>query len=93
MLLQVSKLGFGCMSLSGGYNSPLSEEDGISIIKHAFSKGITFFDTADKYGPYTNEILLGKVRVLTLDSCVRILLIMLLLYLINLITIHIYIKR
>ncbi|KAH9754016.1 Aldo ket red domain-containing protein [Citrus sinensis] len=59
--LEVSKLGFGCMSLSGGYNSPLSEEDGISIIKHAFSKGITFFDTADKYGPYTNEILLGKL--------------------------------
>ncbi|KAK9215204.1 hypothetical protein WN944_007208 [Citrus x changshan-huyou] len=58
--LEVSKLGFGCMSLSGGYNSPLSEEDGISIIKHSFSKGITFFDTADKYGPYTNEILLGK---------------------------------
>ncbi|GAY44639.1 hypothetical protein CUMW_083460 [Citrus unshiu] len=57
---RVSKLGYGCMSLSGGYNSPLSEEDGISIIKHAFSKGITFFDTADKYGPYTNEILLGK---------------------------------
>ncbi|KDO45067.1 hypothetical protein CISIN_1g019147mg [Citrus sinensis] len=58
--LEVSKLGYGCMSLSGCYNSPLSEEDGISIIKHAFSKGITFFDTADKYGPYTNEILLGK---------------------------------
>ncbi|XP_052298024.1 probable aldo-keto reductase 1 isoform X1 [Citrus sinensis] len=58
--LEVSKLGFGCMSLSGGYNSPVSEEDGISIIKHAFNKGITFFDTADKYGPYTNEILLGK---------------------------------
>ncbi|KAK9215206.1 hypothetical protein WN944_007210 [Citrus x changshan-huyou] len=58
--LEVSKLGFGCMSLSGGYNSPISEEDGISIIKHAFNKGITFFDTADKYGPYTNEILLGK---------------------------------
>ncbi|KAH9754022.1 Aldo ket red domain-containing protein [Citrus sinensis] len=49
------------MSLSGGYNSPVSEEDGISIIKHAFNKGITFFDTADKYGPYTNEILLGKI--------------------------------
>ncbi|KAH9754021.1 Aldo ket red domain-containing protein [Citrus sinensis] len=67
--LEVSKLGFGCMSLSGGYNSPVSEEDGISIIKHAFNKGITFFDTADKYGPYTNEILLGKVRILTLDTC------------------------
>uniref|UniRef100_A0A2N9EEB0 NADP-dependent oxidoreductase domain-containing protein n=1 Tax=Fagus sylvatica TaxID=28930 RepID=A0A2N9EEB0_FAGSY len=36
------------------------EEDGISVIKHAFSKGITFFDTADAYGPYSNEILIGK---------------------------------
>uniref|UniRef100_A0A2N9I7K8 NADP-dependent oxidoreductase domain-containing protein n=1 Tax=Fagus sylvatica TaxID=28930 RepID=A0A2N9I7K8_FAGSY len=58
--LEVSKLGFGCMSLTGAYNSPLSEEDGISVIKHAFSKGITFFDTSDAYGPQTNEILLGK---------------------------------
>ncbi|GMY23096.1 probable aldo-keto reductase 1 isoform X3 [Fagus crenata] len=58
--LEVSKLGFGCMTLSGTYNSPLSEEDGISVIKHAFSKGITFFDTADAYGPYSNEILIGK---------------------------------
>ncbi|KAF5454662.1 hypothetical protein F2P56_024310 [Juglans regia] len=58
--LEVSKLGFGCMGLTGAYNSPLSDEDGISVIKHAFSKGITFFDTADVYGPHTNEILLGK---------------------------------
>ncbi|XP_059439357.1 probable aldo-keto reductase 1 isoform X1 [Corylus avellana] len=58
--LEVSKLGFGCMSLTGAYNSPLSDEDGISIIKYAFSKGITFFDTSDVYGPHTNEILLGK---------------------------------
>ncbi|XP_021803481.1 probable aldo-keto reductase 1, partial [Prunus avium] len=57
---EVSKLGFGCMGLSGVYNSPVPEEDGISIIKHAFSKGITFFDTADVYGPHLNEILLGK---------------------------------
>ncbi|KAG6703115.1 hypothetical protein I3842_07G067700 [Carya illinoinensis] len=58
--LEVSKLGFGCMGLTGAYNSPLSDEDGISVIKQAFSKGITFFDTADVYGPHTNEILLGK---------------------------------
>ncbi|XP_038970234.1 perakine reductase-like [Phoenix dactylifera] len=58
--LEVSKLGLGCMSLSGGYNSPLSDEDGIAVIKHAFSKGITFFDTSDFYGPRTNEILIGK---------------------------------
>ena len=50
------------MSLTGAYNSPLSDEDGISVIKHAFSKGITFFDTSDVYGPHTNEIFLGKVN-------------------------------
>ncbi|KAK9732854.1 hypothetical protein RND81_04G027100 [Saponaria officinalis] len=57
---QVSKLGFGCMGLTGAYNAPLSEIDGISIIKYAFSKGITFFDTADVYGATTNEVLVGK---------------------------------
>ncbi|KAK6911405.1 NADP-dependent oxidoreductase domain [Dillenia turbinata] len=57
---EVSKLGFGCMGLTGVYNSPVSEEEGISIIKHAFNQGITFFDTADIYGSHTNEILVGK---------------------------------
>lgn len=61
LALQVSKLGFGCMGLTGVYNSPVSDEDGISIIKDAFNKGITFFDTADVYGPHTNEVLVGKV--------------------------------
>ncbi|XP_029126962.1 probable aldo-keto reductase 1 isoform X2 [Cajanus cajan] len=58
--LEVSKLGFGCMSLSGVYNDPLPEEEGISVIKHAFNQGITFFDTADVYGANANELLLGK---------------------------------
>jgi aryl-alcohol dehydrogenase-like predicted oxidoreductase len=58
--LQVSNLGFGCMGLSGAYNSPVSDDVGISIIKHAFDRGITFFDTSDLYGPHTNEILVGK---------------------------------
>ncbi|KAF8392319.1 hypothetical protein HHK36_022661 [Tetracentron sinense] len=58
---QVSKLGFGCMGLSGVYNAPLSDEVGISIIKDAFNKGITFFDTADAYGANANEVMVGKV--------------------------------
>ncbi|PON73856.1 Aldo/keto reductase/potassium channel subunit beta [Parasponia andersonii] len=57
---EVSKLGFGCMGLTGPYNAPVPEEVGISIIKYAFNKGITFFDTSDFYGPYTNEVLVGK---------------------------------
>ena len=51
------------MGLSGAYNSPLSDEDGISVINYAFNKGITFFDTADAYGPHSNELLRGKVQV------------------------------
>ncbi|XVF31157.1 hypothetical protein REPUB_Repub16aG0121500 [Reevesia pubescens] len=58
--LEVSKLGFGCMGLSGTYNDPVPDDVGIAIINHAFNRGITFFDTADMYGPKTNEILLGK---------------------------------
>ncbi|KAH7661420.1 Aldo-keto reductase protein [Dioscorea alata] len=58
--LEVSKLGFGCMTLSGRYNKPLPEEEGITFLKYVFNQGITFFDTADVYGPYTNEILIGK---------------------------------
>ena len=50
------------MGLSGGYNEPLPEEASISVIKHAFTQGITFFDTADAYGAnHANEILVGKV--------------------------------
>ncbi|KAL9450814.1 hypothetical protein AB3S75_012534 [Citrus x aurantiifolia] len=58
---EVSKLGFGCMGLTGMYNDPVPDEVGISIIKHAFDQGITFFDTADVYGPNNaNELLVGK---------------------------------
>lgn len=59
--LEVSKLGYGCMGLSGSYNAPVSEEDGIAILKYAFSKGVTFYDTSDLYGvDHANEILVGK---------------------------------
>ncbi|TXG65916.1 hypothetical protein EZV62_007191 [Acer yangbiense] len=58
---EVSKLGFGCMGLSGSYNDPVPEDVGISIIKHAFDHGVTFFDTSDFYGANNaNEILVGK---------------------------------
>ncbi|WOG88222.1 hypothetical protein DCAR_0207456 [Daucus carota subsp. sativus] len=59
--LEVSKLGFGCMGISGQYNDPLSEEAGIELIKECFNKGITFLDTADVYGgDRANEKLVGK---------------------------------
>ena len=58
--LEVSALGFGCMGLSSGYGPPSSREEGIAVIRAAFEGGITFFDTAEVYGPFTNEELVGE---------------------------------
>ncbi|PNY14319.1 perakine reductase-like protein [Trifolium pratense] len=59
--LEVSRLGFGCGGLSGIYNAPLSHEEGCSIIKEVFNRGVTFFDTSDLYGhKHHNEIMVGK---------------------------------
>src|SRR4051812_497196 len=58
--LEVSALGFGCMGISQSYGRPSSREDGIAIIRAAVDHGITFFDTAEVYGPYTNEDLVGE---------------------------------
>src|SRR6476469_1961698 len=58
--LEVSALGFGCMGISQSYGRPSSREDGVAIIRSAVDAGVTFFDTAEVYGPYTNEDLVGE---------------------------------
>ena len=58
--LQVSAIGYGCMGLSGSYNAPLPKSEGIRMIQSAFERGVTFFDTAEVYGPFANEELLGE---------------------------------
>jgi aryl-alcohol dehydrogenase-like predicted oxidoreductase len=58
--LEVSALGFGCMGISFGYGPATSREEGIAIIRAAVDGGITFFDTAEAYGPFTNEALVGE---------------------------------
>src|SRR6476659_4384638 len=58
--LEVSALGFGCMGISQSYGQPLSREDGIAIIRAAVDEGVTFFDTAEVYGPYANEDVVGE---------------------------------
>jgi aryl-alcohol dehydrogenase-like predicted oxidoreductase len=58
--LEVSAIGLGCMGLSSGYGQPVDKKEGISLIRAAVERGITFFDTAEVYGPYTNEELVGE---------------------------------
>lgn len=57
---EVSALGFGCMGLSSGYGPATSLDDGVAILRAAVEGGVTFFDTAEVYGPYTNEALVGE---------------------------------
>jgi len=58
--LVVSELGAGCMSISANYGPPADRNQGIQVIRTAFDKGVTFFDTAEVYGPFTNEDLVGE---------------------------------
>ncbi|WP_281638010.1 aldo/keto reductase [Flavobacterium marginilacus] len=58
--LKVSALGAGCMSISANYGAPAKIEEGIKTLRKAYESGVTFFDTAEVYGPYTNEKLVGE---------------------------------
>lgn len=58
--LEVSALGFGCMGLDFGYANKVSKEEGITLIRQAVERGVTFFDTAEVYGPFTNEEMVGE---------------------------------
>ena len=58
--LEVSALGLGCMGLSFGYGPPVDQQAGIDLIRAAVERGVTFFDTAEVYGPFTNEVLVGE---------------------------------
>ena len=58
--LEVSALGLGCMGLSFGYGKPTEKKEAIKLLRSAYEQGITFFDTAEAYGPFANEELLGE---------------------------------
>jgi aryl-alcohol dehydrogenase-like predicted oxidoreductase len=58
--LEVSELGAGCMSISANYGPAAPRSQGIEVIRAAYDKGVTFFDTAEVYGPFTNEDLVGE---------------------------------
>jgi aryl-alcohol dehydrogenase-like predicted oxidoreductase len=58
--LEVSALGYGCMGLDSAYGAPLPHDDAVAMIRAAFEGGVTLFDTAEAYGPFTNEALVGE---------------------------------
>ncbi|HEY6846206.1 MAG TPA: aldo/keto reductase [Terracidiphilus sp.] len=58
--LEVSEMGFGCMNAGGNYGPAPDKNQGIGVIRAAHEKGVTLFDTAEFYGPYTNEELVGR---------------------------------
>jgi aryl-alcohol dehydrogenase-like predicted oxidoreductase len=58
--LEVSALGFGCMGISFGLGPAVNRQDGIAVIRAAVDRGVTFFDTAEAYGPFANEELVGE---------------------------------
>ena len=68
--LDVSALGFGCMGLSSGYGPALEKQSAISVIREAFESGVTFFDTAEAYGPFANEELVGEALAPIRDQVV-----------------------
>lgn len=61
--LEVSAIGLGCMGMSSGYGPPKDKQEMISLIRSAVDRGITFFDTAEIYGPFSNEELVGEALV------------------------------
>ena len=61
--LEVSAIGLGCMGISFGLGPAIDKQQGISLVRSAFERGVTFFDTAEVYGPFTNELLVGEALV------------------------------
>src|SRR5678815_8626 len=68
--LEVSALGLGCMGLSFGYGPAVDNQQGISLIRAAVDLGVTFFDTAEVYGPFANEELLGEALAPVRDQVI-----------------------
>ena len=68
--LDVSAIGFGCMGISMSYGPAMPREEGLAIIRAAFDRGVTFFDTAEAYGPYANEELVGEALAPVRDQVV-----------------------
>src|SRR4051794_8466368 len=68
--LEVSAIGYGCMGLDYGYGPATDRQEGVRILRAAVERGVTFFDTAEAYGPFTNEVLVGEALAPFRDNVV-----------------------
>lgn len=68
--LEVSAIGFGCMGLNFAYGTAMEKKDAIALLRSAFDNGVTFFDTAEAYGPFTNEEIVGEALAPMRDKVV-----------------------
>src|ERR1051325_948589 len=68
--LEVSAIGLGCMGMSFSYGPPKDKQEMISLLRSAVERGVTLFDTAEAYGPYTNEELVGEALAPVRDQVV-----------------------
>src|SRR5271157_781634 len=68
--LEVSAIGFGCMGLNFAYGQAMEKADAIALLRKAHELGVTFFDTAEAYGPYTNEEIVGEALAPVRDKVV-----------------------
>src|ERR1700712_608796 len=68
--LEVSALGYGCMGLSYGYGPGVGKDDAVKMVRAAFERGVTFFDTAEAYGPFINEEVVGEALAPIRDQVV-----------------------
>jgi aryl-alcohol dehydrogenase-like predicted oxidoreductase len=68
--IEVSAVGYGCMGLEGVYGPATDRREGVAVIRGAFERGVTFFDTAEAYGPFANEVLVGEAVAPFRDSIV-----------------------
>ena len=68
--LQVSAIGFGCMGLSYGYGAAIDKQEAIAILRSAHEQGVTLFDTAEAYGPFENEMLVGEALAPVRDQVI-----------------------
>jgi aryl-alcohol dehydrogenase-like predicted oxidoreductase len=68
--MEVSAIGFGCMGMTGVYNAPADRQNMISLVRAAVDRGVTFFDTAEAYGPFANEELVGEALAPVRDEVV-----------------------